>query len=306
MSEPSGRFIGTRLCLALLASALVPIGQLEGAAGAEVLVLERECAGGSGTDTEWFGDASDGQIVVIGDAVVPVAPCETGGEARTSVDRLVPRRVCGSNDTGASASTCLAGIDSVDVSRICQDGSRAKDPLERLQLDAAGREIGPWVQIDDGCPLDIPPAVALSVEDLRRLPLSASVASYQPSTGTGLVNMELIVFTDPAPQVLPTTVLGTPVTARATPAQFSWDFGDGSEPLVTTDPGAPYPEFRVFHVYREPGDYLVQLTTTWSGQFQVDGRGPWYPVTGTAQTTSPAYPETIVEAKSHLVDGPLP
>ena len=62
----------------------------------------------------------------------------------------------------------------------------------------------------------------------------------------------------------------------------------------------------MFHVYREPGDYLVELTTTWSGQFQVNGQGPWYPVTGTAQTTSPPYPETVVEARSRLVDGPLP
>ena len=161
-------------------------------------------------------------------------------------------------------------------------------------------------QVDDGCPADPQAAVFLSVGDFRSLPLSASVASYQPATGTGLVNMELIVFTDPAPQVLQTTVLGTPVTVQATPTGFSWDFGDGSEPLVTTDPGAPYPQFRVFHVYREPGDYLVELTTTWSGQFQVNGQGPWYPVTGTAQTTSPPYPETVVEARSRLVDGPLP
>ena len=223
-------------------------------------------------------------------------------------EKHLPQVLCGTLDSRPINALCAEGASSGPVLRECTDGSQSSDLVLRQPLNAESeRPEGSWFQAGPGgCPEDVEPEIRLSVEDFRRLPLSASVASYQPSTGTGLVNMELIVFTDPAPQVLQTTVLDTPVTVRATPAQFSWDFGDGTGPLVTTDPGAPYPEFRVFHVYREPGDYLVQLTTTWSGQFQVDGQGPWYPVTGTAQTTSLAYPETVVEAKSRLVDGPLP
>ena len=186
------------------------------------------------------------------------------------------------------------------------DGSKALDPLVRQPVNAMGRPIGPWVQIDDGCPQDQQPPVVLTAEEFRTLPLAPSVPSFQPANGRGLVNMELIVFTDPAEQVLQTTVLGTPVTVRATPSSFSWDFGDGSAPLVTSDPGAPYPALRVFHIYEQPGSYQVQLTTTWTGLFQVDGQGPWFPVTGTAQTVSPAFAETVVEARSHLVDAPLP
>ena len=201
---------------------------------------------------------------------------------------------------------CVEGAPSAPIRWVCDDGSNAADPLFRQEIDEAGVPVGPKYQVDDGCPADPQAAVFVSAQDFRSLPLVASVPSYQPGSGMGLVNMELIVFTDPVVQVLATTVLGTPVSVRATPVGFSWDFGDGSVPLVTSDPGAPYPDLRVFHVYDQPGSFQVQLTTTWTGEFQVDGQGPWFPVTGTAQTVSPAFAETVVEARSHLVDGPLP
>ncbi|MBX9244030.1 PKD domain-containing protein [Actinotalea ferrariae] len=194
----------------------------------------------------------------------------------------------------------------VDV--VCADGAESLDPLYRRDVDpVTGEGVGPWVQVDDGgCPEDVAPTIVLSAEEFRRLPLTASVPSFQPGDGRGLVNMDLIAFTDPAPQVLTTSVLGVPVTVRATPAQFSWDFGDGSAPFVTSDPGRPWPDHTVGHPYARPGSYSVQLTTTWTGEYQVDGAGPWLVVDGTAQTTSPPFPATVEEARARLVAGAQP
>ena len=47
---------------------------------------------------------------------------------------------------------------------------------------------------------------------------------------------------------------------------YLWSFGDGSF-FATTDPGGPFPEGKVTHIYSQPGIYPVLLTTTWNGSF---------------------------------------
>ena len=98
----------------------------------------------------------------------------------------------------------------------------------------------PWTFLTGAsCPQDVLPA--LSTEDFRRLPLTPTPTTIQPSTGIVLVSYGIIVTADPTPQDLTTTLLGYPITVHATPTQYTWDFGDHSPPLTTTDPGTPYP-----------------------------------------------------------------
>ena len=282
------------------------------AACALVLTATSTLVTASPTPDRFDGVGEDGGITVTATAEVSTAVEPAPVSAKTLPgapiysETRIPKSFCGNAHAGYGARLCTKDLLAAGGPILCADGTRALDPLYRREIDASDAPVGQWVQIDDGCPQDEQPPVFVSVEEFQRLPLAASVPSFQPGNGRGLVNMELIVFTDPAPQVLQTNVLDTPVTVRATPSLFSWDFGDGSVPLVTSDPGAPYPDLRVFHVYDQPGSFQVQLTTTWTGEFQVDGQGPWFPVTGTAQTVSPAFAETVVEARSHLVDGPLP
>ncbi|NTW40727.1 MAG: hypothetical protein HGA44_12720, partial [Cellulomonadaceae bacterium] len=160
----------------------------------------------------------------------------------------------------------MDGIASITAAVLCADGTAALDPLFRREVDPDGLFIGPWAQVDNGgCPEDPATTTILTAEEFRRLPLAPSTPQYQPADGRGLVNVDLIVYTDPTPQTLTTTVLGTPVTVLATPTQWSWDFGDGTEPLTTTDAGAPYPHHTVARPYTQPGPYQVQGTTTWTG-----------------------------------------
>ncbi|MFS0703414.1 hypothetical protein AB6N23_02720 [Cellulomonas sp. 179-A 9B4 NHS] len=141
----------------------------------------------------------------------------------------------------------------------------------------------------------------LSSEDFRRLPIPAPVLNVQPAADWVLVNKETIVHTDPSPVTLTTDLLGFQVTVEATPTRFTYDFGDGGRPLVTTDPGAPYPAFETFHVYRSLGTRTITLTTEWSGRYQVAGSPVWRDVDGTAQTTATSAPFEVVERTSKLV-----
>ena len=260
----------------------------------------------------WIAPHADGDSVYVpaymrpGGAEPLAAPLR--GRGTITQEKETPISYCGSLDSLPTTIPCVDDAHSRSGTPTCADGSQARPPVKRRQIDRITRRaVTGWVLVDrGGCAEDVPAAPVLTAEDFQRLPLVPSITSYQPANGTGLVNMPLIVLADPAPQTLVATVLGADVTVRAIPTVFSWNFGDGSEVLATSDPGLPYPDQTVFHVYTTPGSYQVQLVTTWIGEYQVGGQGPWLAVTGTAQTTSPAYPETVVEAKSRLVDGPLP
>ncbi len=146
--------------------------------------------------------------------------------------------------------------------------------------------------------LNIEAAVAT---EFRRIPLTPSGITIQPSRGWTLVNVDTILMTDPTPQTATTTVLGIPVLVRATPARYTWTFGDGSAPLTTTDPGSPWPDHTISHAFRTAGTCTLGLTTEWTGEFQIGGTTTWRPITGTAVTTESAPPLEIRQATNALV-----
>lgn len=93
------------------------------------------------------------------------------------------------------------------------------------------------------------------------------------------VNYTNAVWTDGSDQMLDTTILGTPVTIRARPVEYRWDFGDGRV-IVSTFPGASYPEHEIYSAYRHQGWYLMSLQVIYEGAYSVDG-GPFVPIDGT-------------------------
>lgn len=136
----------------------------------------------------------------------------------------------------------------------------------------------------------------------QSLPVAPSPISYQPDGDWAAVNMDFIVYTDTAEQVLSTTILDVPVTFRLTPSHWTWDFGDGSPATPSSSPGAAYPNQTISHVYSSASDGVtVSLTTLWSGQFQIAGSGDWYPVDGFVTTTASTAPIEIVAFDVHLV-----
>jgi hypothetical protein len=161
----------------------------------------------------------------------------------------------------------------------------------------------PWQSAGSVClrAEEVPAAAvpAFTAADFRRLPLPPATLNIQPGSGRTLVNVATNFYASSDPQTFHVTLLGTPVTVRATPQSWSWTYGDG-ERRVFTEPGGPYPNLDTAHTFLQPGDYTVSLTTTWTGTYSVAG-GPFVPVDGTAAVTSPTATVTAVATRAELV-----
>ena len=183
---------------------------------------------------------------------------------------------------------------------VCVDGP-AVLPLWRQQRSGAGAAWPSTWQLVFGysCPEDQVPT--FTAEDLRRLPLVSTAVTTQPPSGPVLVNVDSIMLADAASQSFTTDLLGFVVDVVATPAVYTWDYGDGSRPVSTTSPGRPYPEQDVVHVYTQPGTYTIGLVTTWTARYRVAGSGVWRDVVGTATTTTALPAWEAVERRAQLV-----
>lgn len=139
----------------------------------------------------------------------------------------------------------------------------------------------------------------VTAEDFRRLPIPAAGLKVQPADRRTLVNVPTNLYAQSQATILPTTILGFPIRVRATPSRFHWKYGDGRA-LTTANAGGPYPRLDTAHTYAQPGRQTVTLATEYTGEYSVDG-GPWQPIDGTANVTSPGIGLTVEEARAHLV-----
>lgn len=143
--------------------------------------------------------------------------------------------------------------------------------------------------------------ISFTLADFRRLPLPPGDATVQTAANDEvLIRARTNVYVDAPEQTYNITILDTAVTVRATPVEYSWDFGDGTDPLVTTDPGAPYPDLTTWHTYETSGDHAITLTTSYAGEFSVAG-GPFQAIPGTAEITGEPMPVTVVTTSNRLV-----
>ena len=230
-----------------------------------------------------------------------------GNERVSPAERVVEyqrapycREAAGTWVMGLADGTCAPGADLARTAVQCQNGDTLVMPMWMRQRATPASAWSEWSAIDPGgCGVDLLPV--LTEADFRRLPLPAPALNIQPGDGWVLVNIATIVYTDPSPVTLRTDLLGYGVTVEATPTSWTYDFGDNTTPLTTTDPGRPHPAFDVTHTYRTPGTTKVTLATTWTGRYQIDGTTLWRDINGTATTTTTSDPITIEERTSRLV-----
>ncbi|WP_159795371.1 hypothetical protein [Puerhibacterium puerhi] len=232
-------------------------------------------------------------------------------------------------DIVTQAGTCAEGYAETVVPAPCEDGTYQLDALwvQRVQDDGS---YAPAEQVsEDQCvtPGDIRAEAERAFRSMR---VSAPPVTLQGGEPL-LVNVRYPAYTTAAAQEQDVTLLGVPVTIRAEPVEFAWDFDDPHSPgggtLVTSDPGRPWrdgdptpDESWVGHTYTrlgEPGSdagsavddagntyrsgVTVSLATTWEGSFRIAGSTDWTPIAGTITTTSAGEPATVTEARTQLV-----
>ncbi|WP_194164950.1 PKD domain-containing protein [Pseudactinotalea sp. HY160] len=125
----------------------------------------------------------------------------------------------------------------------------------------------------------------------------------QPAGGEVLVGMYTIFYTDPAVQRFSTTLLDHGVVLEVEPVLYEWDFGDGSEVFVTSDPGRAYPQHTITHTYTTSGTVAPELTTRWVGRVWIEGIGGWFAVRGQGVTLDQGDPVEAVSKQNRLVPG---
>ena len=154
-------------------------------------------------------------------------------------------------------------------------------------------------------PASVPPAprpLTVTARDVATAIADGSGLTRQPPGPTLLITKPLIVYTNPAPQNLTTTIATTTVDIEATPIAYTWDWGDGTT-TTTTEPGAPWPNPTLTHRYtRTATNITTTLTTTWTARYRPAGTAQWHHVNGTITTTETSTPYTITRTLTYLTD----
>lgn len=148
----------------------------------------------------------------------------------------------------------------------------------------------------DAKPEDLLPRIAAEIQrQFQNLPISAGTVVAQPSPHT-LRGAETNFYADATEQQFDVTMFGQKVHVVATPAQYTWDYGDGTVFGPQPSMGGPLPQdrwgekTRTSHAYATTGDFHVVLTTSFQGTYSVNG-GPPLPIPGQGQFSAP--PQTI-------------
>ena len=275
------------------------------AVGVTLQLLVAMSGSDSGEGTDIFGHAEAGAKYAVGasrdyleesEVDQSVAETEESGAPPPQVGVWYPPPSAPEAEEEIRPLVCMVMDDGPQVAWMPSCDEVAPEPDEDDEDEDTEEEDAPDDEESE------PIIITITRSDFAELPLTQPRVHLQPERDWFLVNMDTLVYTDGSAQMLETTVLDVPVRVRATPVEFSWDFGDGSAPHITAQAGAPWPARDIAHVYdREAQDVVITLTTTWSGEFQVAGQGPWIPIAGTTSTQSQSAPFRIEDAETRLV-----
>lgn len=175
-------------------------------------------------------------------------------------------------------------------------------PFDPADLEAANLE----TVEEDGQLVLRPIRVVLTVQDLASFPITPAIIHQQNPPHT-LKNYHTNFWADPNPQQFTTTIAGRQVQVRATPVLYTFDYGDGTS-KTTTNPGYRLGEdvwdekTPTSHQYQEAKDFTFQLTTTYRGEYSVEG-GPWQVIDGTVKQTGEGQLVRVWQTKVGLVAG---
>jgi len=142
-------------------------------------------------------------------------------------------------------------------------------------------------------------------EDFIALPITPSTLTVQPNTGWVYAGLETIAYTDDSPQGFLVSLMDIEFAVAAAPLEYEWDFGDGSPIVITDDPGAPWPDHSVSHMYATAGNVTPTLMTRWEGYVRRADSTSWSAISGVASTTTTGPAITVHTARTRLVEDSL-
>ena len=124
--------------------------------------------------------------------------------------------------------------------------------------------------------------------------------AWQPKTNA-LVGLPTLVHVTSPTQNATLSLFGQSISIALEASHFSYDFGDGSPTLETTDPSAPYPVQTLNHVYTQtsPGR-IITLTTTWNATITYPSGRSVY-LANALTSTETSTPITILRATINLI-----
>lgn len=255
----------------------------------------------------WSGSTCKSQVIVQGtsDAAMQGAPVSGGGVA----DRWQRHAVCVEWYTEEVGGVRFAGswegeipscVTQMEPPDNCPDGQVALMPWWRSQALADGT-FGPWVQVGGyQCASDL--IYAQVAVEWAQMPITPTDYRLEPATGWAIAELGVNPIADGTPQTMDTTILGTPVIIRAVPVSFTWSGDDGTN-VTLMSPGKPYADGGTpFSLPKHQHRATLTLTTTWRGEYSINGGASWSDAPGTATTTSASTTLHVYNPHTHLVD----
>jgi hypothetical protein len=186
----------------------------------------------------------------------------------------------------------------------CMGAHSCPDPKEyryrvwnRTVTYTGGRwEPGPWQHVDTECRSSDEPDPVTEADVIREVEafgLRPASAEINPANGRTLINFETVFYTTAAQYQFRLPNLGPGVDIIATPARYTWHFGD-SQTKVTDEPGRPYPHMDITHEYANTGTRQVRVDVEY--QVQWNAGGGWQTIAQTIPgQQGPSTPLTVLE-----------
>ncbi|WP_165867120.1 hypothetical protein [Schaalia canis] len=154
----------------------------------------------------------------------------------------------------------------------------------------------------DDEPAEEIPTVDLLYHALAHTQVSSAGLKVEPWSRTYVGVPTLVHAATPVKQEV-VRVFDHDVVVDFEATSFKYDFGDGTDPLVTTDPSEGFPVMTLNHVYLEPREQVsVVLETTWKARVVHPVTGESLTVPSALVTVEASAPLEVRKAKGYLTD----
>ena len=179
-----------------------------------------------------------------------------------------------------------------------------------------GQLLVDWQLVGTTCWADVapgsrPPLTMAMIQDAFNLtPWAKPQIDTQPAGNVTLVGLKTFYKVNWTAEgfqpneidaIDPARMNGYQVDIRVKLVNFLWNFGDGQTFGPTTSEGGVYPSGNITHAYLSGGAYPASVTTTFGGDFRING-GDWAPIPTTATVPGPATTVTVRTAEAQLVN----